>query len=163
MWSLGCTLFELFQQISPNPQPPIISKTVNARILFPGQFCFPLSAKPALDQALDEISQDNSLQAEKEDQLNMILKQINPLTESDTCFVERKEMIQYLKAMVSIHENEQVQDSNFLDRLGPLDEDWFMLLHNLLQFNPYLRWSASECLNLDIFNEIRNKEMEEKP
>ena len=93
----------------------------------------------------------------------MILKQINPLTESDTCFVERKEMIQYLRAMISIHENEQVQDSNFLDRLGPLDEDWFMLLHNLLQFNPYLRWSASECLSLEIFNEIRRKEMEEKP
>lgn len=93
MWSLGCTLFELFQQISPNPTSPQISKTVNARILFPGQFCFPLSAKPALEQVVDEMGQDNDLQAEREDQLNMILKQINPLTESDTCFVERKEMI----------------------------------------------------------------------
>ena len=50
-----------------------------------------------------------------------------------------------------------------MDRLGPLDEDWFMLLHNLLQFNPYLRWSASECLNLEIFKSVRNKQMEEKP
>lgn len=65
--------------------------------------------------------------------------------------------------MISIHENEKTHDINFLDRLGPLDEDWFMLLHNLLQFNPYLRWSASECLNLDIFNSIRNNKMEEKP
>lgn len=54
--------------------------------------------------------------------------------------------------MTSLHEEENSEkEQHYLDRLGPLEEDWFMLLHNLLQFNPYLRWSASECLGLDIF------------
>lgn len=93
----------------------------------------------------------------------MILKQINPLSDVDICFVERKEMIEYVSGMKNLQTIEKVANFHYLDRLGPLEEDWFMLMHNLLQFNPYLRWSASECLNLDIFRGIRNEELEQKP
>ena len=31
----------------------------------------------------------------------------------------------------------------------------------LLEFNPYYRWSASECLKSKYFDDIRNPELEE--
>ena len=69
-------------------------------------------------------------------------------------------MMEYLVAMQSLKAVEQVEDYHYIDRLGPLEEDWLLLLHNLLQFNPYLRWSASECLNLSIFKSFRSEGME---
>ena len=66
-------------------------------------------------------------------------------------------------AGASVQEQEGTDEYHYLDRLGTLEEDWFMLLHNLLQFNPYLRWSASECLNLEIFEAVRDESKEEKP
>lgn len=41
-------------------------------------------------------------------------------------------MIEYVAGMKNLQEIENVEDYNYLDRLGPLEEDWFMLLHNLL-------------------------------
>ncbi len=71
MWSLGCTLFELFYQMSPNFETsPKLNKSVNERILFPGNACFPLSAETSADKRVD-IS--NVYQPNKYDQLVLIL------------------------------------------------------------------------------------------
>ena len=92
------------------------------------------------------------------------MKQLNNLNEIDTCFIEGKVMMRYvISSLKSLPKMENTDNLHYLDRLGPMDEDWFMLLYNLLQFNPYLRWSASECLNLEIFQNVRNKILEEKP
>ena len=51
MWSLGCTLFELFQKLSPNLECTTETITGNrdtpasSNILFPGTSCFPLSMR----------------------------------------------------------------------------------------------------------------------
>ena len=42
-----------------------------------------------------------------------------------------------------------------------IDPDLKTLLNNLLQLNPYLRWSPRECLRLPTFDEFRStKNME---
>lgn len=155
MWSLGCTLFELFQKLSPNQsynKKEIVTQThskdlnqnASSNILFPGTSCFPLSVKqPEMriqSSVQTPVSQANlssgydscDLQTDKNDQLIMILKQINPLSDVDICFVERQEMIEYVSGMKNLQEIEKVADFHYLDRLGPLEEDWFMLMHNLL-------------------------------
>jgi len=41
-------------------------------------------------------------------------------------------MIEYVASMKNLHEAENGESFHYLDRLGPLEEDWFMLLHHLL-------------------------------
>ena len=41
-----------------------------------------------------------------------------------------------------------------------LDTDLLAILNNLLQLNPYHRWSPSECLKMATFDDIRCKAME---
>lgn len=41
-------------------------------------------------------------------------------------------MIQYVQGMTLLQSQKGEPEHHYLDRLGPLEEDWFMLLHNLL-------------------------------
>lgn len=43
-----------------------------------------------------------------------------------------------------------------------MEQELNTMMINLLQFNPYMRWSASECLNLQIFNSVRDLDLEQK-
>ena len=46
----------------------------------------------------------------------------------------------------------------YLDRLSPmLPSHYRELLHNLIQLNPYLRWSAQECLDMEVFSGLADQ------
>ena len=80
-------------------------------------------------------------------------------------------MSSYVTNLANINNKNNIDDSsnefskcdNYMSRLIPLQPDYQKLIHNLLQFNPYMRWSASECLNLGIFEFVRDLYIEEKP
>ena len=89
------------------------------------------------------------------------------------CFIDSEEKVQYVKNVISSSQNcvvraannekksfEKVKplfDQNFIIRIIPLEPDFLKLMVNLIQFNPYMRWSAQECLDFDSFDEFRNK------
>lgn len=74
-------------------------------------------------------------------------------------------MSSYVTNLANINNKNNNDDSakdlslndNYMTRLIPLQPDYQKIIYNLLQFNPYMRWSASECLNLNIFESIRDE------
>lgn len=140
MWAIGCVLFELFQVLYPSLQ--IIQEGVIDPILFKGNECYPLS----LQQLDNQFTRDKDL-IDLNDQIRVILRQIQELEHIDFCFLENVKPFYYLQHVMQLTKNENVQ--HYTSRLNTqiLPLQYKLLLQNLLQFNPYMRWSARECLD----------------
>jgi len=103
-----------------------------------GQSCFPLSVI------------DNSDLVNENDQLREIMRQIEPLNEEHhLSFIDNKEGRDYISIIQSMGDPES--QCHYLTRLGKLPPGMEDLLYNLLQFNPYMRWSAKECMDMPMF------------
>lgn len=108
-----------------------------ARTLFPGTSCYPLSPCPKGD--------DNKVTIDPDDQLFKILEH-KPHTSEDFSFIKDKLAQQYVISM-----NDQI----FHEK--PRSEKKFMgdLISHMLEFNPNNRWTAKQCLNHPVFDKIK--------
>ena len=135
MWSLGCVFFEMMQVAYPAMH--ILQTGVIQPVLFPGESCFPVTSVEAANTDHMSISPN--------DQLRVILRQIDSLSEYDLAFIENKQS----KFFVQLFEKvDAEQKAHYSKRLEYLPKGMKELLSNMLQFNPYLRYSARECLEM---------------
>ena len=176
-WGLGCSLYELFktyetnQQMSDDPYDtdPFGSNDVH---LFPGDSCYPISRKYKNRVSSDCVSQN--------DQMRVIVRKLShQLGEADLSFISREDSLTYIKNICKETEvfkrNEMVNgmteyDPNpkpsamntyqFAKELKDIPEDMIKILESMLQFNPYMRHSASECLQSPLFEGIKISEHE---
>lgn len=138
MWSIGCVFFEMLQVAFPSH---IVLKTgVIDPTLFRGDQCFPLSGKR------DDLSMD--------DQLKVIVRQLPKLSESDVAFIDTEEQRTYVDLIKSLEDSPL--SCLYRNRLGNIPDYFETLLSNLLQFNPYMRWSAKECTEMEVFTDFNH-------
>lgn len=152
MWALGCVFFELLQVAYPSPS--LLKSGALDIILFRGDQCYPLTG----DSQQSDLSHD--------DQLRVIIRQLPTLDECDLTFIHGQENYQFVKIVQQMEQEEKKKQEkkgastsnlkccHFMDRLYGVPEHMETLLKNLLQFNPYIRWSAKECLELDAFSDF---------
>ena len=102
-----------------------------------------------------KISQINKIKGVTEkDQMNMIIKVLGALNDDDLSFLTGQKS----KAFNATYEN---YGGKKLSSIFPSEsEECLHLLKKMLEFNPYFRYSAEECLNHPYFEDIRNKELE---
>ena len=80
------------------------------------------------------------------------MRQLDQLNEYDLAFIENKQS----KFFVQLFEKvDGEQKSHYSKRLEYLPKGMKELLSNMLQFNPYLRYSARECLEMQMFGDLQ--------
>lgn len=151
MWSIGCILFELLQATK------LMKMEEHNPVLFPGNSCYPLS--PIIDREESQKNNFNKLYVDKDDQLIKIVQKLSDLDNHDLSFISDEKGREYVEIIgkkpgVCRNELKDIYDDK------TIDPDLKTVLNNLLQLNPYLRWSPRECLRLPTFDEFRIKEME---
>ena len=81
------------------------------------------------------------------------------LDEHDLSFISSEKTREYIKYL----SKNQGVSQNKLEEINEdqtIDADLKTLLNNLLQLNPYFRWSPRECLRLSTFDDFRCQELE---
>ena len=94
------------------------------------------------------------------DQLTLTLKAIGELDDHDVAFVTTDDAKKYLKILNDKQKSEGKPYRPYLDTLKGVHPDLLKLLENMLQLNPYQRWSPAECLSLPIFDNVRRVKLE---
>jgi len=176
-WGLACSLYELFKTYEQNHQTngdryDSHAFDDNEIHLFPGDSCYPISKKYKNRVSSDCVSQN--------DQMRVIVRKLShQLGEADLSFISREDSLTYIKNICKETEvfkrNEMVTgmteyDPNpkpsamntyeFAKELKDIPEDMIKILESMLQFNPYMRHSASECLQSPLFEGIKISEHE---
>lgn len=173
-WGLACSLYELFKTYETNHKMSDERHPfeVNDIPLFPGDSCYPISKKYKNRVSSDCVSQN--------DQMRVIVRKLShQLGEQDLSFISREDSLTYIKNICKETEvfkrNEVVNgmteyDPNpkpaamntyeFAKELQDIPEDMIKILESMLQFNPYMRHSASECLQSPLFEGIKISEHE---
>lgn len=143
MRGIGCVIFELikFQNRSQDKESSSSNKA-----LYPRQYCFPLTPKGQME--------------DKTDQIQEILQLKDQLTELDTCFIQTSSGKKYVEKMQNKVENKPWL---FQQELEGHDPRMIEMVNRLLEFNPYFRWTAHECLKSSYFDNIRNHHTERHP
>lgn len=81
---MGCVIFEILQAAYPAPDQQ------RKRVLFPGDSCFPLSVKATNDDQKD--NKGKAMNVSEKDQIRVIIKQIYPLDELDTSYIDTQDV-----------------------------------------------------------------------
>lgn len=79
-----------------------------------------------------------------------IVQVLGNLKDEDTCFLEESSSREYCQSIQI-----QKEDKNLNRLTSNCPNELANLVEGLLQFNPYLRYSAKECLKSSIFDQIR--------
>ena len=137
MWSVGVVIAELFRVCCNGGGP----RGRNYQCLFESTSCFPLSAnRSPLDPDGYPNTQGHILES--------ILAKIGTASEEDSMFLKDQLSLQYLRKFTT---NKGTQ----LYSLFPgIEQEGVDLLHKLLQFNPYFRPTAAECLTDPYFKTV---------
>lgn len=112
-------------------------------ILFRGDYCNLLSEGASSPK-------DEKSNQEMKEQIKVIIDQLPQLEPHDLSFIDRADYkkLKKIQALTS----DRSKNEHFFYRLAPeMPEGMDELLDNLLKFNPYMRWSAKECLESSIF------------
>ena len=133
IWGIGCIFAEL---LLLKKKARIKSQTQN--IFLKGDYCLPLSPK------ITESSENS-------DQLEVILNTLGKPNDEDTCFITIEENLKYIKNMTKIPKK---RISEIFPGITSLEAD---LLSKMLEFNPYFRISAEECLKHSYFDNVVDK------
>ena len=115
-------------------------------------------------KAKNENSKSNVPTIASNDQLKMILKGLGKMKSgSDLSFVTSEYALKYiseLEATIDHSEDPALKKSIQLLRNKVKFEDLADIIHNLLNFNPYFRKTAWECLRDPVFDSIRDTNKE---
>ena len=137
IWSLGCIYAELLQMKSDENRSPI----------FLGKYCNPLSPSTFQTKSnTNDKDKDNDIK--NEDQLNVITQILGPFSSDDLSFVNDKSEIKYNSNSENKKLREFVEDATFEE---------YQLLKCMLEFNPFFRVNADECLKLKYFRDTADK------
>jgi mitogen-activated protein kinase 1/3 len=134
MWAVGCIFGELLALLKGNS-----SSHYDRTPLFTGTSCYPLSP--------------NNRKSEG-DQLEVILKCLGRLSNTDYNFISDSEKLKALKDCSRKKEND------FEGMYPAADKDALDLLRRVLAFNPSKRLTVDECIEHPYFAEVRNKKRE---
>ena len=146
---MGCILGEMikFSSIYDSQH-----QDFDRRFLFAGTSCFPLS--PCQDMQQSQEQGVNIIS--KNDQMIKIIRKLGKLAAEDTSFITDAAALEYC---------ESLQPAAPKDGLGELarncSQDLTLILKSLLEFNPFFRSTAKECLKSPIFDKIRVPALEE--
>ena len=157
MWSLGCCLYELLSSSIETKEA--LAKNINSQhrhVLFCGHSCFPLSPHP-------EYKEDDYFQFDQNDLLYHNVHKIRDITDDDLSFIDVEDCKSYVRK-ISNRKPETKLDFDNLKQIYESDKihDGFKdILKNLLEFNPYFRWSPQECLGHPMFDKMRNIYLEQ--
>lgn len=149
MWSLGCILGELLRCSEPYTSlvdPSRLNRLVKNRVLFGGTSCFPLSPIENKNSKANVVSID--------DQLIKIHKTLGQQSADDTSFIS---VLEFQKYNSQLQSKESKSLSHFFPHTCP---ELLTLLKDLLEFNPFFRATASDCLKHKMFDTIRIPELE---
>ena len=111
---------------------------------FPGRSCYPLS--PDKKKKKHSSPDKGSSRVADDDQLNIIIHTIGPLTEDDMSFLSASKQSKYLKSFDIKEKGEELSDMLPWENEPALD-----LLKGMLRFNPYFRLSIDDCLAHEYF------------
>lgn len=107
IWSIGCILAELLNQLQVNAEQPGASPKM--RILFPGDSCYPQS--PGKNE--ETVSSD--------DQLQWIMRYAGPLNDLDRAFISTKYASDYIKKLETFIGNKN-QFKSLQDRFSSIKD-----------------------------------------
>ena len=140
IWSVGCIFAELVI---------LAQKNRNKIVLFPGATCVtlsPLNYEKMMDQNM-------KFGADRKDQLEIILDVIGTPKEEDFKFLSNKDAEAFIK---NFKEKSRV---NFRSMFPNLEDSGIDLLDKILQFNPFKRPTADECLNHEYFDDLKKNKL----
>lgn len=174
LWSLGCIIHELIQYLQYNKGESSFKKEFQRlRYLYQGNSCFPLSPCEKNDDdkdkkdAADKGNEDKVHVISKDDQNLVILKDLGVQSESDLSFLTSKHAINYVRELETSLYGSNVQlrkkispiekrADMMASKLTPVAEEITEIMKNFLQLNPFLRWTAYECImKCKIFDDVR--------
>jgi len=133
------------------------------KLVFNGNSCSPLS--PIKKKARKKSTNTQIMVPEKKsskkltfvsekDQMNIILKFLGVPGDEDLSFLTESKK----KAFRQTYET--YSGKKFSSILPDEDDECIHLIKKMLEFNPYCRYSAEECLNHPYFSKVRNKSHE---
>lgn len=172
LWSLGCIIHELIQYLQYNKGEHHFKKEFQRlRYLYQGNSCFPLSPCEKNDDEKDKKDGDKSEEKvhviSKDDQNLVILKDLGVQSEQDLSFLTSKHAINYVRELeqslygTSVHRMKKISPIEkradmMAQKLTPVAEEITDIMKNFLQLNPFLRWTAFECIvKCKIFDDVR--------
>ena len=139
VWSIGVIFAEMIRMKEDNPEHYSKRKP-----FFPGRSCYPLS--PDKKKKKHSSPDKGSSRVADDDQLNIIIHTIGPLTEDDMSFLSASKQSKYLKSFDIKEKGEELSDMLPWENEPALD-----LLKGMLRFNPYFRLSIDDCLSHEYF------------
>lgn len=148
-WSVGCILGEMikFSSIYGTKE-----QDFDRRFLFAGTSCFPLSPcqdmKQSAEQGVNIIS--------KNDQMIKIIGKLGKLAPEDTSFITDDAALEYCQSLLPA-----VHSDGLAEVARGCSSELTAILKSLLEFNPFYRASAKDCLKSKIFDKIRVPALEE--
>jgi mitogen-activated protein kinase 1/3 len=148
IWSLGCCMYELMRVSCENKREQ--DEEPFDRILFPSECCYPLSPKQGTDD------RGKPLAMTEDDLLRVIVEKLHHFDEHDLSFLSTSDAKVYMNKL----KRRATLRSQYLEDVRECHKDLKQLLSNMLQLNPYLRWSANECLKSPYFDDIRKPYLE---
>jgi mitogen-activated protein kinase 1/3 len=160
IWAVGAIFWELLQMKKEN-----VSSYYQRKAMFMGKSCMPLSPskrKVRKKSTNSSIKSDSSSTPKKstnvteKDQMNTIIKVLGVPDEYDLSFLTKAKQ----KAFYSTYETYKGRKFNSI--FPAENDDCFHLLKKMLEFNPFFRYSAEECLNHPYFKDIRDKSFEKE-
>lgn len=92
----------------------------------------------------------------EKDQMNCIIKVLGQPSDNDLSFMNSSKQKAFRATYMDY------TGKNLSTIFPDEDEECLHLLRKMLEFNPYYRYSADECLAHPYFNDVRNKTLEKK-
>lgn len=160
IWAVGAIFWELLQMKKEN-----VSSYYQRKAMFMGKSWMPLSPskrKVRKKSTNNSVKSDHSSTPKKstnvteKDQMNTIIKVLGVPDEYDLSFLTNAKR----KAFYSTYES--FKGRKFNSMFPAENDDCFHLLKKMLEFNPYFRYSAEECLEHPYFKEVRDKNLEKE-
>ncbi|CDW81928.1 mapk-related kinase [Stylonychia lemnae] len=169
IWGVGCIFAELLQRIQSQTQP---ANEVNRKTdaLFPGKSCFPLSPDKNARRVNTRRNsghplnlnqqQSNGHYAKKsypvtdQDQLKMIIDLLGTPGPDDISFITDDSALGYMQEY-----GINIKAVDLQKRFPQASSGAIDLLRQMIQFNPYLRANAEECIYHPYFDKIRVSEI----
>eukprot|EP00928_Gymnodinium_smaydae_P013486 TRINITY_DN14915_c0_g2_i1.p1 TRINITY_DN14915_c0_g2~~TRINITY_DN14915_c0_g2_i1.p1 ORF type:complete len:419 (-),score=78.28 TRINITY_DN14915_c0_g2_i1:89-1345(-) len=141
VWSVGCIYAELLGMLPGTHH-------LDRGPLFPGASCFPLSPDHKHKSDYKYHTQG------KQDMLNKIFNLLGTPSEQDTEALGREDARRYLACFA------QRQGTGIKDRFPHVEQDSIDILTKMLVFNPKKRVTVNQCLEHDLFKEVRDQSRE---
>jgi len=144
---MGCILAELVYCSSTYTKEHGFNQ--DNRFLFPGSSSFPLSPCEEMNNGADENTQQVNIVSEKDQMIKILNVLGKQQQESDCSFILDEGVMKYQQRIQSTFN----YNSNSLPQKFPKSNPMIIdLLKQMLEFNPFYRPTAKECLASKVFD-----------